>query len=113
MASVKLAFGVLCIVLTILGSGATKCYKCTGPPDGDCAKAIGPMEVEACQDISVCHYTDLRSGSERSVSRGCTKYGPVDLCTQLYQLSALNPMALRVFKCSTCWGDLCNVQVTK
>uniref|UniRef100_A0A146MAR0 Uncharacterized protein n=1 Tax=Lygus hesperus TaxID=30085 RepID=A0A146MAR0_LYGHE len=106
---------VICALLIAgaLHSDATQCYECDGPPDGDCAKAVvESMKVVTCEGISLCHYTDTRSGSERGVSRGCTKDGPTDLCTLLYQLAASNPMGLRVFECKTCRQDKCNIQIT-
>ncbi|KAF5308277.1 hypothetical protein FQR65_LT06270 [Abscondita terminalis] len=114
MASVKIAFAAVCIAILIFKSeAASKCYNCTGDPYGDCAKAVGPMEVITCSGLSVCRYTDTRSGSIRSVSRGCTTVGPKDLCTVLLELSVQFPIGLTVFKCKTCSEDLCNVQVTR
>ncbi|KAK5643055.1 hypothetical protein RI129_009222 [Pyrocoelia pectoralis] len=114
MEQLKIVLVSIVLLASILKTDAVQCYECEGTPQSDCAKAIPEsMNVTTCKGISVCHYVDTRTGSERSVSRGCTKYGPVDLCTILYQSSANFPIASRVFYCKTCSDDKCNIQITK
>ncbi|KAF5301844.1 hypothetical protein FQA39_LY10629 [Lamprigera yunnana] len=114
MALAKLFLVAFSLMAVMVVSQAIQCYQCEGSPFEDCAKAVlSSMQLVTCEGPSVCHYTDTRSGSERSVSRGCTTIGPKDLCTTLYELSAQFPMGLKVFACSTCSNDKCNIQTTR
>ncbi|KAB0793979.1 hypothetical protein PPYR_13599 [Photinus pyralis] len=101
------------MMASVFVTDAVKCYTCKGTPDSDCAKGVPEkMEVEQCDGLSVCHYTDMREDHERSVSRGCTKTDFNDLCNTLRQVYAVFQTAHEIFECTTCKDEKCNVQVT-